>query len=84
MPESERRELVFVLEELQKLRSEERAIPEMEGVRSRFGRHLHRLYPLVVRGLGLGGDEEVEGGLVAVVRRVGEEFEGGEEDEGEE
>ena len=74
-PESQREELLFVLRELAALQSETAAIPDAEGVRSRWRKHLHRLYPLVVRGVRVArGDEEVFGGLVALVDMVGGEF----------
>lgn len=74
-PESQRQELLFVLRELGKLESEEEAIPEVEGVESRWRRHLHRLYPLVVRGVKVAkGDSEVFDALIALMDIVGDEF----------
>ncbi|KAF7676888.1 hypothetical protein GT037_005100 [Alternaria burnsii] len=48
-PESQRRELIFVLEQLEKLKSEPQAIPDAPGVKSKHRKHLHRLYPLLLR-----------------------------------
>jgi hypothetical protein len=48
-PESQRHELLFVLKELGKLNSEPQAIPDAPGVRSKHRKHLHRLYPLLVK-----------------------------------
>ncbi|KAL5391579.1 hypothetical protein PMIN06_003166 [Paraphaeosphaeria minitans] len=74
-PESQRQELLFVLHELGKLKSEPASIPDAEGVKSKFGKHLHRLYPLLVRALGVSrGDGEVFGCLARLVDRVGGEF----------
>jgi hypothetical protein len=74
-PESQRQELLFVLRELGRLESEPASIPDAEGVRSKFGKHLHRLYPLFVRALGVSrGDGEVFAALSKLVERVGGEF----------
>lgn len=48
-PDSQRRELLFVLNELHKLRCEPQAIPNAPGVRSDNRRHIHRLYPLLIK-----------------------------------
>ncbi|PSN72860.1 hypothetical protein BS50DRAFT_582478 [Corynespora cassiicola Philippines] len=82
-PESLRRELLCVIGELKRLRSEPMAIPEAPGVRSRFAKHLHRLYPLLTQAMGVGRrDWEVFGGLEGLVERVGRGF--GVEEKGEE
>lgn len=74
-PESQRQELLFVLKELEDLESEPAAIPDAEGVKSRYRKHLHRLYPLFVRALGVArGDGDVFDGLVKLVDMVGAEF----------
>ncbi|KAF1972855.1 hypothetical protein BU23DRAFT_507588 [Bimuria novae-zelandiae CBS 107.79] len=74
-PESQRRELLVVLRGLARLESEPAAIPDAEGVRSRYKKHLHRLYPLVVRAMKVGrGDAEVFGELAGLVDLVGDEF----------
>lgn len=74
-PESQRQELLFVLRELVRLESEPASIPDAEGVTSKFGKHLHRLYPLLVRAVRVSrGDGEVFGGLLKLVERVGGEF----------
>ncbi|KAJ4296651.1 Endocytosis and vacuole integrity protein [Kalmusia sp. IMI 367209] len=74
-PESQRRELLFVLRELGKLESETAAIPDAEGVKSRVKKHLHRVYPLLVKAMRVSrGDVEVFEGLVGLVDMVGLEF----------
>ncbi|KAF2447701.1 hypothetical protein P171DRAFT_382759 [Karstenula rhodostoma CBS 690.94] len=74
-PESQRQELIFVLRELRRLESEPASIPDAKGVKSQFGKHLHRLYPLIVRALEVSrGDGEVFGCLAKLMERVGGEF----------
>lgn len=75
MPAAQRRELLFVLSELAKLRSEPAAIPDAPGVRSRHRKHLHRLYPLLNKASRVAReDREVFEGIVRLVDMVGEEF----------
>ncbi|KAH7054422.1 hypothetical protein B0J12DRAFT_597488 [Macrophomina phaseolina] len=60
-PQTQREELLFVLEELRNLECEEKAIPETEGVSGgEEKRHLQRLYPLVVKAIGVAGCAGVE------------------------
>lgn len=48
-PEPQRRELLFVLGELYKLRCEPQAIPDAPRVESKHRKHVHRLYPLLIK-----------------------------------
>lgn len=74
-PESQRRELLHVLKVMRELESEEMAIPDLDGVKSRRKKHLHRLYPLVCKAVGVAGrDVEVVEELRAVLEVVGEGF----------
>ena len=74
-PESQRRELLFVLSELEKLESEPQAIPDAPGVRSKYRRHLHRLYPLIVKATKVARrDAEVLEQLAKLTDLVGDEF----------
>ncbi|KAF2463144.1 uncharacterized protein BDR25DRAFT_273470 [Lindgomyces ingoldianus] len=75
MPESQRRELLFVLRELRDLKSEPAAIPDALGVKSKHKKHLHRLYPLLVRvGMVARADKEIFEAVGALVESVGKEF----------
>lgn len=58
-PLSQRKELLWVLRKLVDLRSESDAIPELGGVESESRKHLLRLYPLMVKALGVTGDDKV-------------------------
>ncbi|KAI4912534.1 hypothetical protein J4E90_005939 [Alternaria incomplexa] len=74
-PESQRRELLFVLEQLEQLESEPQAIPDAPGVRSQHRRHLHRLYPLLLKATRVARqDAEVFEHLAQLTDLVGEEF----------
>jgi hypothetical protein len=74
-PESQRCELLFVLEELGRLKSEPAAIPDAPGVRSKHRKHLHRLYPLLVKATRVArNDQEVFEALIALTDLVGAEF----------
>jgi hypothetical protein len=74
-PESQRRELLFVLGQLGKLRSEPQAIPDAPGVKSKHRRHLHRLYPLLIKATRVARqDAEVFEQLVRLTDMVGDEF----------
>ncbi|CAI6246733.1 unnamed protein product [Periconia digitata] len=74
-PESHRRELLFVLGEMGKLKSEPAAIPDVAGVRSKHRKHVHRIYPLVVKAMRVAGkDEQVFEALVGLTEIVGMEI----------
>ncbi|KAF1911867.1 hypothetical protein BDU57DRAFT_90196 [Ampelomyces quisqualis] len=75
MPEVQRQELLFVLQELGKLESEPQAIPDAPGVRSKHRKHLHRLYPLLNKASRVARqDAEVFEHIVRLMDMVGEEF----------
>jgi hypothetical protein len=75
MPEAQRRELLFVLKGLEKLDSEPQAIPDAPGVRSKHRKHLHRLYPLLVKAAKAARyDAEVFERVSRLMDMVGEEF----------
>ncbi|KAF2182237.1 hypothetical protein K469DRAFT_586984 [Zopfia rhizophila CBS 207.26] len=74
-PESHRRELLFVLGEMRKLKSEPQAIPDAPGVTSTHKKHLHRLYPLLVQATKVArNDAAVFEGLAALMDMVGKGF----------
>jgi hypothetical protein len=74
-PDSQRRELLFVLREMGKLECEPKAIPDVEGVSAPMKKHLIRLFPLLCRAVRVAGrDGEVLGELVGLVEGVGKEF----------
>ncbi len=82
-PESQRRELLFVLDELYKLKCEPQAIPDAPGVKSKYRKHLHRLYPLLVKASKAARmDDEVFEKVGVLVEVVGGEF-GLDEEDGE-
>jgi hypothetical protein len=74
-PESQRRELLFVLGELHKLQCEPHAIPDAPGVKSKHRKHIHRLYPLLVKAARVARhDGEVFEILSKLMDMVGDEF----------
>lgn len=73
-PLSQRKELLRVLSELVDLRSESEAIPALKGVDSDNRKHLLRLYPLIVKALGVGGDGAVNKLLRESLEVVGGEI----------
>ncbi|KAF2266950.1 hypothetical protein CC78DRAFT_594789 [Lojkania enalia] len=74
-PKSQRKEMVFVLVALGKLKSEPQAIPDAPGVTSTHKKHLHRLYPLLVKATKVArNDVEVFEHLINLTDMVGEEF----------
>lgn len=74
-PESQRREFLFVLNELGKLKGEPQAIPDAPGVKSKYKKHLHRLYPLLIKASKVAKhDTEVFEQLVKLIDIVGDEF----------
>lgn len=74
-PLTRRRELLYMLKKLADLDSEPKAIPDAPGVVSKHKKHLHRLYPLVTRAVGVAAsDDEVLEGLERVLEVVGEGF----------
>lgn len=74
-PLSQRKELLYILKALVKLRCEPEAIPDAPGVESEGKKHLHRLYPLIVRAVRAGArDQEVLEWLGRCLDEVGLEF----------
>lgn len=78
---SQRQELLSVLRKMRDLKSEPRAIPEVDGAKTEVRRHLVRLYPLVNKAVevagrckGLARDDEVLDEFAGWLRDVGEEF----------
>jgi hypothetical protein len=71
-PLSQRKELEWILRKLVALRSEGDAIPDLPGVESDTRKHLLRLYPLIVKAVGVTGDNGDDG---AVRRLLGEALE---------
>lgn len=75
MPEAERHELLFVLKELGKLKSEPQAIPDVPGVKSKHRKHLHRLYPLLNKASRVARqDAELFEHVTTLMDLVGDEF----------
>lgn len=74
-PDSQRKELLHVLSQLEQLESEPQAIPDAPGVKSKHRKHLHRLYPLIVKATTAARqDPEVFERLVRLTDMVGEGF----------
>ena len=74
-PLSQKNELLHILQKLEQLDSEPRAIPDAAGVTSEHKKHLHRLYPLVVRALDVAWrDDEVMEALRKILEAVGQDF----------
>ncbi|KAH6615274.1 hypothetical protein C7974DRAFT_466279 [Boeremia exigua] len=74
-PDSQRKELLHVLARLEELESEPKAIPDAPGVKSKHRKHLHRLYPLLVKATRAARqDSVVFERLLKLTDMVGEEF----------
>jgi hypothetical protein len=74
-PASQRKELLFTLQKLADLQSAPHAIPDAPGVTSTHRKHVHRLYPLLVKaGRVARGDAEVYGRVEVLMQIVGDEF----------
>jgi hypothetical protein len=74
-PLSQRKELLYILKALVKLRCEPEAIPAVPGVESEEKKHLHRLYPLLVKAVKAASrDQEVLEWLGKALDQVGMEF----------
>lgn len=75
MPGSQRRELLLVLHKLAELQTEPQAIPDAPGIRSKHRKHLHRLYPLLLKALRVARqDVEVFEHLSKLTDMVGDDF----------
>jgi hypothetical protein len=74
-PLSQRRELLYVLKALVRLKCEPEAIPDTPGVESEGKKHLHRLYPLLARVVRAASrDQEVLEWVGKALDEVGMEF----------
>ncbi|KAL1792066.1 hypothetical protein ACET3X_009817 [Alternaria dauci] len=74
-PESQRRELIFVLKQLEQLEGEPQAIPNAPGVKSKHRKHLHRLYPLLLRATRVARqDVEIFEHLAKLTDLIGDDF----------
>jgi hypothetical protein len=74
-PLSQRKELLYILKALVKLRCEPEAIPDAPGVESEGKKHLHRLYPLIPKAVRAAArDQEMLEGLGKALDEVGMEF----------
>jgi hypothetical protein len=74
-PLSQRRELMYILRTLVKLRCESDAIPDTPGVESEGKKHLHRLYPLLAKAIRAAArDQEVLEWIAKALDEVGMEF----------
>lgn len=74
-PLSQKQELLYILRKFTDLDSEPRAIPDATGITSEHKKHLHRLYPLIVRATTVAWrDEEVTQGLKEVLEALGQDF----------
>ncbi|KAF1930817.1 uncharacterized protein M421DRAFT_99412 [Didymella exigua CBS 183.55] len=74
-PDSQRKELLQVLIQLEQLESEPQAIPDAPGIKSKHRKHLHRLHPLIVKATKAARqDSEVFDHLLKLMDMVGEEF----------
>ena len=74
-PWSQKKEMLYILRKLIELDSEPKAIPAAPGITSEHKKHLHRLYPLVLRALKAAWrDEEMMSALQEVLDAVGDDF----------
>ena len=74
-PLSQRRELLYILKALVKLRCEPEAIPDTPGIDSEGKKHLHRLYPLLAKAVRAAArDQEVLECVGKALDEVGMEF----------
>ena len=74
-PWSQKKEMLYLLHKLVILDSEPKAIPPAVGITSEHKKHLHRLYPLVMKALKAAWrDEEMTNALREVLDAVGDDF----------
>lgn len=74
-PWSQKKEMYYVLRKLIDLDSEPKAIPAAAGISSEHKKHLHRLYPLVMKALKAAWrDEEMTKALQEALEAVGDDF----------
>ncbi len=74
-PWSQKKEMYYVLRKLIDLDTEPKAIPAAPGISSEHKKHLHRLYPLVMKALKAAWrDEKMTKVLQEVLEAVGDDF----------
>ena len=74
-PLSQRRELLYILKALVKLRCEPKAIPDTPGIDGECKKHLHRLYPLLAKAVRAAArDQEALDWVGKALDEVGMEF----------
>ncbi|QSZ35433.1 hypothetical protein DSL72_008303 [Monilinia vaccinii-corymbosi] len=74
-PLSQRKELLYILKKLVGLQCESEAIPDTPGVESEAKKHLHGLYPLLVKAMRAAArDQEVLEWIGKALEEVGNEF----------
>lgn len=74
-PWYQKKEMLYILKKLIELDSETKAIPAAPGLTSEHKKHLHRLYPLVMKSLRAAWrDEEMTQALKEVLDAVGDDF----------
>ena len=74
-PWSQRKEMLYILRKLIELDSEPKAIPAAPGITSEHKKHLHRLYPLIMKALKAAWrDEKMGRALQEVLDAVGDDF----------
>lgn len=74
-PWSQKKEIYYILRKLIDLDSAPKAIPAAPGISSENKKHLHRLYPLVMKALKAAWrDEEMTKALQGVLEAVGDDF----------
>jgi len=74
-PLSQRKEMFYILRKLIELDSEPKALPAAPGISSEHKKHLHRLYPLIMKASKVTWrDEEMTKALQEVLEAVGDDF----------
>ena len=74
-PMSQKREMLYILRKLVQLDSEPSAIPDPPGVISKHKKHLHQVFGLVTKALGVATrDAEMQQALSKVIEAVGQNF----------
>ena len=74
-PMSQKREMLYILRKLVELDSEPSAIPNSPGIVSEHKKHLHRVYGLITKALGVASrDMEMQKALRRVIEAVGQDF----------
>ncbi|KAL9636930.1 MAG: hypothetical protein Q9164_002522 [Protoblastenia rupestris] len=75
-PRSERNEMLYILKKLVELKSVPEAIPGVANLQSSHKKHLHRLYPLLLKALKAAWrDEALTDALREVLEVIGDDFE---------